>query len=259
MRRPGSGPVRGAGSRRGILRRGAARNSHRLRPFQDLGTAGKRGRQPSSYAVLAPGQAPVLPSRRDRPPGIATSREARRRPRVSRPRVYQRATGGNPASASLRIIPEMSGNCPMPGPVLSAHERPARSAALNTMIPVNSVVDEIPARPDPESAEWIRVLAVAGPRREAALARLHEMLLRIAQREARRRGPRLLIGGPELEDLAYQAAADALMAITGKLGQFRGESRFTTWAYRFVILEVSAELGLHFLRRPDLRLEAEVL
>jgi RNA polymerase sigma-70 factor (ECF subfamily) len=83
------------------------------------------------------------------------------------------------------------------------------------------------------------------------------MLLRIAQREARRRGPRMQIAGPELEDLAYQAAADALMAITGKLGQFRGESRFTTWAYRFVILEVSAKLGRHFWRRPDVRLAAE--
>jgi RNA polymerase sigma-70 factor, ECF subfamily len=46
------------------------------------------------------------------------------------------------------------------------------------------------------------------------------------------------------------------MAITGKLGQFRGESRFTTWAYRFVILEVSSKLGRHFWRRPDVRLEA---
>jgi len=128
---------------------------------------------------------------------------------------------------------------------------------LCTVIPVNSVVDEIPARLDPESAGWLRVLAVTGPQREAALARLHEMLLRIAQREVRRRGPRLRIAGPELEDLAYQAAADALMAITGKLGQFRGESRFTTWAYRFVIFEVSAKLGRHFWRRPDVPLEAE--
>jgi RNA polymerase sigma-70 factor, ECF subfamily len=128
---------------------------------------------------------------------------------------------------------------------------------LYIMIPVNSVVNEIPARLDPESAEWLRVLGGAGPQQEAALARLHEMLLRIAQREARRRGPRLLIAGPELEDLAYQAAADALMAITGKLGQFRGESRFTTWAYRFVIFEVSAKIGRHFWRRPDVPLEAE--
>jgi RNA polymerase sigma-70 factor, ECF subfamily len=125
------------------------------------------------------------------------------------------------------------------------------------MVPVNRVVREIPALLDPESAEWLRVLAGAGLRREAALARLHGMLLRIAQREARRRGPRMLIAGPELEDLAYQAAADALMAITAKLGQFRGESRFTTWAYRFVILEVSAKLGRHFWRRPDVSLDAE--
>ena len=125
------------------------------------------------------------------------------------------------------------------------------------MIPVNFVVDELPARLDPESAEWVRVLAVAGPQREAALTRLHGTLLRIAQREARRRAPRLQITGPEVEDLAYQAAADALMAITGKLGQFRGDSRFTTWAYKFVIIEVSAKIGRHFWRRPGVPLDAE--
>jgi len=65
------------------------------------------------------------------------------------------------------------------------------------------------------------------------------------------------ITGPELEDLAYQAAADALVAITGNLGQFRGDSRFTTWAYKFVIFEVSDKIGRHFWRNPGVRLEAE--
>ena len=128
------------------------------------------------------------------------------------------------------------------------------------MAMVNPVVDQSPAaadQVDPESAEWLGALASSGAQREAALGLLHEMLLRVAQRECRRRGPRLRVTGPELEDLAYQAAADALVAITRKLGQFRGESRFTTWAYRFVILEVSDKIGRHFWRNPSVPLDAE--
>jgi hypothetical protein len=68
------------------------------------------------------------------------------------------------------------------------------------------------------------------------------MLLRAARREAARRGPRVQITGPELEDLACQAAGDALLAITQKVAQFRGESRFTTWAYKFVLFEVAMDM-----------------
>jgi len=128
------------------------------------------------------------------------------------------------------------------------------------MVPADSGVEQTPAavpRLDPDSAGWLRVLAGTGPAREAALARLHEMLVRIARAEVGRRAPRLRLTGPELDDLAYQAAADAMIAITGKLGQFRGESRFTTWAYKFVIFEVSAKIGRHFWRHPDVRLDAE--
>jgi RNA polymerase sigma-70 factor (ECF subfamily) len=83
------------------------------------------------------------------------------------------------------------------------------------------------------------------------------MLVRIARAEVRRRGPRVQIVGPELDDLAYRAAADALLAITDKLGQFRGESRFTTWAHKFVIFEVSAKIGRHFWRQPGVPLDTE--
>ena len=112
-------------------------------------------------------------------------------------------------------------------------------------------------RLDAESAEWLQALAGSGSRQEAALARLHAMLVRIAHGEVRRRSQQLRITGPELDDLAYQAAADALVAITGKLGQFRGESRFTTWAYKFVIFEVSAKIGRHFWRHPSVPFDAE--
>jgi RNA polymerase sigma-70 factor, ECF subfamily len=131
---------------------------------------------------------------------------------------------------------------------------------LGTMATVNPVADQVPAAADwldAESAEWLGALASGGRRQEEALSRLHEMLLRIAQRECHRRGPRLRITGPELDDLAYQAAADALVAVTRKLGQFRGESRFTTWAYKFVIFEVSDKIGRHFWRNPGVPLDAE--
>jgi len=132
--------------------------------------------------------------------------------------------------------------------------------SIVVMVPGDSGLEQTPVAaggPDSESAEWLRELASTGPHREAALARLHAMLVRVARGEVRRRGPRLRLTGPELDDLAYQAAADALIAITGKLGQFRGESRFTTWAYKFVIFEVSTKIGRHFWRLPSVPLDAE--
>lgn len=114
-----------------------------------------------------------------------------------------------------------------------------------------------PDRFDPDSGRWIRELSGAGPQREAALARLHDLLLRIARSELQRRGSQLRITGPELDDLGYQAAADALLAIMVKLGQFRGESKFTTWAYKFVIFEVSAKIGRHFWATPAVPMDAE--
>jgi RNA polymerase sigma-70 factor (ECF subfamily) len=127
------------------------------------------------------------------------------------------------------------------------------------MVPVQPAVDGVCPPPglDPDSDQWVRELAGTGAQQEAALVRLHGLMLRIARLEVRRRAGRLRIDGPELDDLAYQAAADALMALTGKLGQFRGESRFTTWAYRFVILEVSAKIGRHFWQNSAVPLDAE--
>jgi RNA polymerase sigma-70 factor, ECF subfamily len=111
--------------------------------------------------------------------------------------------------------------------------------------------------PDAESVEWVRSLRRGGAEGDAGLERLHGLLLRVARSELRRRNSRKLIAGPELDDLAHQACADAMVAITAKLDQFRHESRFTTWAYRFVILEVSNKLGRHFWRSPDVSIDEE--
>jgi RNA polymerase sigma-70 factor, ECF subfamily len=111
---------------------------------------------------------------------------------------------------------------------------------------------------DGESATWLRRLASAAPaEREAAERELHGRLLRIALAEVRRRSASTSVTGPELDDVAHQAAGDAMLAILAKLAEFRGESRFTTWAYRFVILEVSSKLGRHYWRNPPVALDAE--
>ena len=69
------------------------------------------------------------------------------------------------------------------------------------------------------------------------------MLLGIARAEANRRRPSLRSDvAADLDDLCAQAANDALAAITRKLADFRGASRFTTWAYKFAMLEVSVRL-----------------
>jgi RNA polymerase sigma-70 factor (ECF subfamily) len=110
---------------------------------------------------------------------------------------------------------------------------------------------------DADSFEWLRSLRGTELEQEAALARLHDHLLRIARHEVQRRRSHLHIAGPELDDVAHQAAADALIAIKAKLDQFRGESRFTTWAYKFVIFEVSTKIGRHFWRKPSVAMDAD--
>ena len=94
-----------------------------------------------------------------------------------------------------------------------------------------------PFFPDPESESWVSDLgAGAGPAHDAAVARLHELLVRAARFELRRRGAHA-----DLEVLALDAANDALVAILAKLSTYRGQSRFTTWAYKFALLEAAVK------------------
>ena len=109
---------------------------------------------------------------------------------------------------------------------------------------------------DEESSVWLRRLGAGGGERQAAERELHARLVRIALAEVRRRSASTPVTGPELDDVAHQAAGDAMLAILAKLGDFRGESRFITWAYRFVILEVSSKLGRHYWRNPPVSLDA---
>jgi RNA polymerase sigma-70 factor (ECF subfamily) len=112
---------------------------------------------------------------------------------------------------------------------------------------------------DVDSEAWLRDLRAGcdATRRDAALSGLHVMLLKVCTKEAYRRAPLLRLAGPELDDVAHQAADDALLAVLNKLDTFRGESRFTTWVYRFGIIEVANKVSRHPSNKPQISLDAE--
>jgi RNA polymerase sigma-70 factor (ECF subfamily) len=110
---------------------------------------------------------------------------------------------------------------------------------------------------DDESAAWLQALDAKGPERDDAVERLHALLLRAAITEvARRRSSTAAVAG-DLENLAIQAADDALMAVLKKLHTYRGDSRFTTWAYKFALLEAATALRRRPWHGRELPLDAE--
>lgn len=100
---------------------------------------------------------------------------------------------------------------------------------------------DAPIQVDEGSQAWLERLRATGTERDAAIAELHGLLLRAAGFEInRRRGSLPGLPRGEAADLAQQCADDALVSILGKLDDFRGESRFTTWAYKFALFEAAA-------------------
>ena len=125
-----------------------------------------------------------------------------------------------------------------------AHELAPTSAGAETM--------------DAASRRWLDELAGDGHRHDAAVARLHELLLRAARFEVSRRrlGLSYLRGGDH-DDLANQAADDALVAVLAKLDSFRGDSRFSTWAYKFALYEAAVKLRRRAWQDRELPLEPD--
>jgi RNA polymerase sigma-70 factor (ECF subfamily) len=100
------------------------------------------------------------------------------------------------------------------------------------------------------TADDALLAALRRPQRDAAVAELHALLLRAARFELRRRN---VLD----DDLAHDAADDALMAILGKLDSFRGASRFTTWAYKFALLEAGVKARRRAWRGREIQIDEE--
>jgi RNA polymerase sigma-70 factor, ECF subfamily len=144
--------------------------------------------------------------------------------------------------------------------------RPVTAASLTTTVTANPRGDEPVMEPvaartelDPASRAWVASLREGAPGRDAAIARLHDLLLRAARFEAsRRRGSVRFLRPTELDDIAEEAAGDALLAVLDRLDDFRGLSRFTTWAYKFALLEAAVKIRKRSWQDREVPVEAGV-
>jgi RNA polymerase sigma-70 factor (ECF subfamily) len=114
---------------------------------------------------------------------------------------------------------------------------------------------ETSAPPDrnAEARAWLSALRGPAAEREPALAALHALLVRAARFELGRRRAAIATETREsLDDLALQCANDALAALLRKLDDYRFESRFTTWVYKFAILEAAVRARRTAWQRREL-------
>jgi RNA polymerase sigma-70 factor, ECF subfamily len=134
----------------------------------------------------------------------------------------------------------------------------ASSSVSATPMSALDLSSDRPARLDAESQAWIDRLRAQGAQRDAALAALHALLLKAARYEiGRRRATFRHLRGDDYDDLAHQSADDALVAILGKLDEFRGDSRFTTWAYKFALYEAAVKIRRRAWQGREIQLEPE--
>jgi RNA polymerase sigma-70 factor (ECF subfamily) len=111
---------------------------------------------------------------------------------------------------------------------------------------------------DDESRRWVDRLDPASPDRQSAVADLHALLLKAARFEVQRRAAAFpQLRGSDCDDLAHQSADDALVAVLRKLDDFRGDSRFTTWAYKFALLEAAVQVRRRAWQGREIPLEPE--
>lgn len=110
---------------------------------------------------------------------------------------------------------------------------------------------------DLESREWLTRLSADGAVRDRALQSLYVLLLRMAYARLLPRWER--VPPDAVDEIAVEAADEALVRVLAHLDDFRGASRFSTWACQFAITEVSVSLRRYRRQRRELPMEPEAL
>lgn len=92
---------------------------------------------------------------------------------------------------------------------------------------------------------WLRALSQPGENQREALETLRDYLLRVVLVYLRdHRSEMIYLSPGEIRQFAEDMAQESLLSIRANLDSFRGESKFTTWAYRFAVNQVATELRL---------------
>jgi RNA polymerase sigma-70 factor (ECF subfamily) len=129
------------------------------------------------------------------------------------------------------------------------------ATSVGGALPPTPVATGTPSPLDAESQELLSALRSSGRAYDEACARLHALLLRAARFEISRRAWGLTAA--EAEDLANEAADDALVAVLRRLDDFQGLSRLTTWVYKFGIYEAAVKVRKRAWRDREIPLEPE--
>ena len=106
----------------------------------------------------------------------------------------------------------------------------------------------------PNDGEWIARLTSTGPARDSAVAHLHELLLRATRHQVSRMPEAIPLGAALRDEIIHSSADHATLSVLGKLDDFEGRSKFTTWAYKFGILRAGVEVRRSVWRDRDVRL-----
>jgi RNA polymerase sigma-70 factor (ECF subfamily) len=94
----------------------------------------------------------------------------------------------------------------------------------------------------PPVDDWVSRLSDEGGDRHQATRELHELMLRAARHQIARMPAGADLGWARREEIVHAAADEATTAVLARLATFEGRSRFTTWAYKFAILQTAVEV-----------------